>query len=502
MHHWRRQFIIVLATAAGLTLAADWLFYQQPIGWTLGLFTLALTIVLLCNHGRAAFKRPTWLLSLALVGLGASMIESPGPLNLILAGVGVMTLALTLRIGWSAKVSDWLQRWVLLIVCGWTQPFRDLHQIHRRHTHKEKTNIRRPVGAAQWVIPIVLSLIFVALFSLANPVISNWVSRAGQWGMRLPEYVEAPRVIFWLITGAAIWALLRYRVRIKRRSGVVNPWSAAPDVGQMLVSPTFIVRCLILFNLVFAVQTVLDLYYLTGGTIVPDGLTLKSYTRRGAYPLVATALLAAGFVLTTFRPGVDQTNMQWARRLVYLWLAQNVMLLISACWRLNLYIHIDQLTRLRIAAAIWMLLVLLGLIYIFVRILTHRDNHWLVHINIMTLTAVLYVCCFVNFDGLIAEFNVRRYIAEPKQTEREHLDYDYLAHLGPEALPALRFLDEHIQTSLDDRREWMTRRIDKIERKHIAQLNHQMRDWRGWTWRRHRLRQFMGQSDHIPAPTP
>ena len=52
-----------------------------------------------------------------------------------------------------------------------------------------------------------------------------------------------------------------------------------------------------MFNALFAVQTVLDLTYLWGGVALPDGMTYATYAHRGAYPLIVTALLAAGFVL-------------------------------------------------------------------------------------------------------------------------------------------------------------------------------------------------------------
>ena len=49
-------------------------------------------------------------------------------------------------------------------------------------------------------------------------------------------------------------------------------------------------------------QTGLDLAYLWGGLALPDGMSHAEYAHRGAYPLVVTALLAAGFVLIAMRP--------------------------------------------------------------------------------------------------------------------------------------------------------------------------------------------------------
>ena len=58
-----------------------------------------------------------------------------------------------------------------------------------------------------------------------------------------------------------------------------------------------------MFNLLFAVQTVLDVIYLWGNTTLPADISYASYAHRGAYPLILTALLAAGFVLAAMTPG-------------------------------------------------------------------------------------------------------------------------------------------------------------------------------------------------------
>ena len=51
-------------------------------------------------------------------------------------------------------------------------------------------------------------------------------------------------------------------------------------------------RGLLLFNLVFLVQNLLDVEYLWAGAALPEGVTYAGYAHRGAYPLIATALIA------------------------------------------------------------------------------------------------------------------------------------------------------------------------------------------------------------------
>ena len=226
-----------------------------------------------------------------------------------------------------------------------------------------------------------------------------------------------------------------------------------------------------MFNAVFAVQTILDVIYLFGGLKLPDGMSYAQYAHRGSYPLVVTALLAAGFVLIAYRPGPATRETTSLRRVVLLWLAQNVFLTFTAAWRLHLYANVYSLTRLRVAAAIWMLLVALGLAWIGLRITGGRSNRWLVNRTLTTTLIVLYLCCFVNFENKIAWHNARH--CREAGGEGYYLDWSYMQQLGPEAIPALKWLQARgiAQTKNDA--------LSKLE----SQVSLQLQNWRGWTYR-------------------
>jgi hypothetical protein len=123
------------------------------------------------------------------------------------------------------------------------------------------------------------------------------------------------------------------------------------------------------------------------------------------------------------------------RPLVYLWVAQNVLLVASSILRLDLYVQIYFLTYWRIAAFIWMGLVALGLILIVARIALDRSNRWLVGANLIVLTFVLYTSALVNFDGFIADYNLNH--SREVSGKGVQIDTNYLATLGPQALPAI-----------------------------------------------------------------
>ena len=217
------------------------------------------------------------------------------------------------------------------------------------------------------------------------------------------------------------------------------PPSFAPLVPVEFLGPSSIVRSLILFNLLFAAQSILDGLYLWGHVALPANMTYAAYAHRGAYPLIATALLAAVFVLAAMRPGGPAEKSKVIRPLVYLWVGQNILLVASSILRLDLYVDIYMLTYWRIAAFIWMGLVALGLVLIVARIALDRSNRWLVGANLIALTIVLYSVSLVNFDAFIADYNLTH--SSEMAGKGVKIDANYLLTLGPQALPALDKVD-------------------------------------------------------------
>jgi hypothetical protein len=198
------------------------------------------------------------------------------------------------------------------------------------------------------------------------------------------------------------------------------------------VSPASIALSLAAFNLLFALQNGLDLVFLWSGAPLPSDLTLAAYAHRGAYPLIATALLAALFVLVTLRPGTPTGESPLVRRLVYVWIAQNVVLVASTMLRTFDYIDAYSLTRLRIAALVWMALVAVGLVLICVRLWRRKSGPWLINANLAAALLALTACSVIDLGAVAARWNVRH--AREVGGAGVRLDLCYLNDLGPAAL--------------------------------------------------------------------
>lgn len=459
--------------ALGLTALADVLFYRHAAGWTLGVYPLLLALVLACRARPHARRQADALLALALVPCVALTLRT-GWLAAVTLTVLVSVLAVTARGGAPASALEWPACLGRLAWRGWGRVWADGNLV-TKWRRRAKPASRQPGQLLRnWLAPLGMTLVFLLLFAAANPVLTLWLRRLADWlGDALEGWVSPLRWVFWFVTVSAAWALLRHRPRPVARE---EP-HPAPEAARVPGLP--LVRTLGLFNAVFLLQNSLDMRYLWLGADLPGGMTYAHYAHRGAYPLVATALLAAAFILRAFRPG-RQDEPRAAQALVHVWIAQNVFLTVSSAWRLWLYVGVYGLTRLRAAAAVWMALVAAGLVLAGVRIALRRSNDWLVHANLAALFVAVSAWSLTDIDGRIARFNVThcRELGGPGVP----IDLRYLRVLGPAALPALDELVSRLGHTPVRTQAELARR-DARQR-----LNSRLEDWRAWTLESHRLK--------------
>jgi hypothetical protein len=204
-------------------------------------------------------------------------------------------------------------------------------------------------------------------------------------------------------------------------------------------------------------------------------MTLAEYAHRGAYPLIATALLAGLFVLVALAPGSASSRNRAIRGLVVLWIAQNLFLVASTALRTVDYIEVYSLTRLRIAALLWMALVAVGLVLIGWRMLRAKSASWLINANVLAAGAVLTFATVVDLGEVAAAWNVRH--AAEAGGRGTPLDLCYLNQLGESALvPVARLEQGPLDPEFQDRITWLRARL-------TAETEARQANWRAWTWR-------------------
>ncbi|KQN04245.1 hypothetical protein ASE85_20840 [Sphingobium sp. Leaf26] len=413
----------------------DWLFYQRQLhGGYFGLFTLAVLGALLIGRPVVRHDPRAWLaLGMATLFSGALMYDA----SLLAWVLFWIAVAMASLLPATARFDDgwrWFQRLVLHGLRAPLVPLFDLKRLFkvRAAGRSGRYSVRATLGT--FALPMIGSAVILSLFAAANPLIERFFN-----AIMLPELSNSLfiRGAFWGLIFISIWSLLRPRLA----RHLLPTVDRRDDLALPGVSVASITLSLIVFNLIFAAQNLMDAAWLWGWAPMPEGMTMADYAHRGAYPLIATALLAALFVLVTLRPGSDTARMPAIRRLVLLWIAQNIILVASSMLRTVDYIEAYSLTWLRIAALIWMALVGFGLATICWRLLRNHTAAWLININLAAVGLVLAVVSLVDLGATAAQWNVRH--AREVGGRGVALDLCYLDGLGDSALLPLLELEQH-----------------------------------------------------------
>lgn len=467
-----------LAFIALLTLADLLLFNRQP-GLNLFIFTNAVaTGLLISSRKRRSIPKITMLATLGLVA-SIPLAEATSWMGIAISLLSLCVISLgaggLIPRQWT-RLPLALLRFLLAVPA---RPFRRTsYRWLRRLQKPSPRGVRHHLR--NWIMPLIFAAGFLALFAAANPLIDKTLRNIDL--TFLLQLLDAWRIGFWLIVAVFLSLLFRPRLmrRRRRRRDVPDIVMGTEDV---LFGHGALLRSLLVFNVLFAVQTLLDLTYLWGGASLPDGMSHAEYAHRGAYPLMLTAILAAIFVLSAMRRGGPGDRSPLLRSLVHLWITQNILLCLSSILRLDLYVEVYSLTELRVAAGIWMGLVAIGLFLILLRILLRRSNEWLIALSSATLVVTLYAAALIDIPAFIARFNV----AHSREISGEGvvLDLDYLSTLGPAAIPALDTYMASLPADLDARRVRETLLWQHLGRSH---------DWRSWTYRDVRLDEYLKQT--------
>lgn len=322
-----------------------------------------------------------------------------------------------------------------------------------------------------WALPLGATALFALLLIGANPVLDRALSQLTTWQMPAPNVW---RLWFWVLLGALIWPVLvasRLHERLRARRPV-----RATVRRQGIVNAGSVARSLVAFNALFAVQTVMDILFLYGNVGLPEGISPATYAHRGAYPLLAAALLAGVFAVLARPHLAGRPVLRW---LMLLWLAQTLALVGASLFRLDAYVDAYGLTRLRMAAYIWMGLVAAGLGVVVWQIWRDKPAAWMLVRSGALGVVVLYLCAFLSFDATIARHNLTRH-SDP--------DTFMLCGLSEDVIPAMtaRFGPE-----------WPRECVSSYR---VPRLSYPD-DWREWGFRNWRVRRSLAaMTAQAPAP--
>jgi hypothetical protein len=427
-------------------------------------------------------------LVMALVFI-AGLLTLIEDINLLSALAGTLATAAFVIVLTTRDIASWPRVMFETATVPLRGPFRFIADLIRSSIFQRiKAAAPEWLGAGTlvaWIIPLCAFAVFLGLFALANPVIEYRLDRINPavW----LSLIDPLRIAFWTLIVCAIWPMLSHRIRCPstRSPEIAETFVTEPIDWDFLFDMRAVTRALILCNALFALQSGLDLVYLWGDAALPNGMSHAEYAHRGAYPLIVTALLAAGFALIAMRSGGPAETSRLIRPLVLAWIGQNILLVISSIFRLDLYIAAFSLTYLRLAAFIWMGLVATGLALMLIQIISRKSISWLLAANAISLALVLYACCFLNAPWLVAHYNAEH--CREVGGSGPNLDMEYLTSLGsPQTLPPV---EAHI-AQFPAVRLLSTAYRESPDRNFLSRPG----NWRAWGFRTWRLERYFANT--------
>lgn len=340
------------------------------------------------------------------------------------------------------------------------------------------------------LLPVVAVAVFTLLLATANPVIESMLlalhfDQPWQIFTSMMDVIFSWSGLVFVMTALLLWPILRGQTLLRENVDVLE--GPVPLWHRLFFKPATVAITLLLLNLLFATENVLDIWHVWMKSALPDAMTHAAYVHRGSYTLIATAILAGLLMVFALWKGTATEQSPLVRLLVYLWTAQNLLLVASSAKRTLDYIDAYGWTEWRLAGLLWMGLVFFGLACIIWRVAADRDSRWLVNVNLLAATLLLVFCAVVDMRGFIAQKNLDITLVDPNRS----IDFEYLSSLGSSSIEPLQSYAVAAEHNLDNavRPPVGYFALHKAHRAAIVAAmlksvsDFRNSDWRSWTWR-------------------
>jgi hypothetical protein len=312
------------------------------------------------------------------------------------------------------------------------------------------------------IIPVIILIVFSILYSFSNAIFHEVLNTVGMalqnFFSRFFDWFSWSRFGFLLfgvfITGGLLLKSntdffsksdIQKQDDLNRKKNNLTKWMQTPmyDMLSLLMGRfangimalrnenTVGIISLVLLNLLLFFINWLDVVYVWFGFEYSKDINLSQYVHEGAGLLIFSIVLAMLVLLFFFRGNLNfYKKNKWLKVGAYLWIIQNIILVVSVFFRDYYYIHDFGLAYKRIGVLVFLTLVLAGLLTVYIKISRVKTTYFLLKVNAWVVLVVLVLSSCIHWDETIAEYNLSRKSKLP-------LDVKFLLSLSDKTLPVL-----------------------------------------------------------------
>ena len=422
-----------------LVWMADFLFWGQSPGITLGLYFCLVAVLILVLHARPGQRwRPGIACGLMALAAVATALETSYTNTFVLIGllavvVGESCYREVIGTAW-ARWSEALFSW--LCACGrWPWFIRQLSSSALIRVGFTKANSDLIGRALQATAPAAcLGLVFLIVFQMGNAVFKELCTRIYNGVIDWLQNFDFSfgHLLFWFALSTLTLAFLLPRKGTEKPRVWTKQWSRV-ERSDRTVAIWQSRSILFVLNALFFLVNTIDASYLWQHAKLPEGVTFSEFVHSGVNSLIFATLLSAVVLAFMFQQSTEITRARGLKGLALLWIGQNLVLIAGVFLRLKLYVEAYQLSTLRIYVGCFLLLVTAGFVLLALHVVREGSLNRLIWRNALAVFLLFYVLQFPDVAGYVARFNVNHW----RDDHSRKLDFDYLQSLGPSGWTAL-----------------------------------------------------------------
>ncbi|NWJ52977.1 MAG: DUF4173 domain-containing protein [Bacteroidetes bacterium] len=301
-----------------------------------------------------------------------------------------------------------------------------------------------------WIIvitlPIIISSVFLILYYNANESFNKLTFQFFDWTYKyLKSFIDLLSLpkFFFLLFGFGIGAslLLRFKNQLIemvekkltddiQRKSWNSYWGNSSLTGMKNYYRMAIISFLMV-NILLLIVNILDITHVWFN-FKPSGVAeLRQFVHTGTYILIFSVFIAIGIVLYFFYGNINfYKHNRWVKILAYVWIGQNMIMVVSVLVRNLYYVQLYGLAYKRLGVFFFLIATILALVFLIIKVKERKSiAYYLRTISITAYCVLLFVALF-NWDICIASYNLNY--------NRKNLDTKFLLHeLSDKTLPIL-----------------------------------------------------------------
>lgn len=411
------------------------LFYRQDAGINLILFvSLLLTASAITNKNTRNTNRFRLIAAGAIVSSCFVMVYASG-LSIIMSIISIVILIFIQKFKNTSCLVDFIGGMssvfgsLLLIITG------RIYSQRLKQLLKSKHN--KPVKRWYPILIVgIITFLFLSLYRSISPIFDSYFTQLTgniNWGW-----------IFFTLFGMILLYPFFYPPRFLRKVLLLEQNYGKTITEESIKTDTlsnlglfssfenerFSASLLfVILNLLLLLLNGTDIQYLFLKSKLPESITYSDYVHQGVGAVILSIILAIAVIAYYFRGRINfDPKSKYIKTLTYLWIVQNIVLIVMAAFKNQLYIDAYSLTYMRIGVYYFLAFSILGLLLTLYKIYSRKDTWFLFQSNSFGIYLALILSCAFNWNGIVTRYNLEN------STE---VDYSYLNTLGFQNYPLL-----------------------------------------------------------------